>query len=300
MGITFRQGTEADSFLVFNVFIETVMDLGDRLGIMTITGGDDSQVIDSLWETRESMFVHLARTADQFWVAEQDGRLVGYARAIRRGPVQELTEFFVLPDCQSAGMGGELLQRAFPRGDEQYRVIVATLDERAMVRYLKAGVYPRFPLKTFSKSPEPCSLDPDIVAQPMEGSQSETEVLNEIDLQVLGHTRQQDHTWIRSRRLGYIYRRQGEAVGYGYLGRNNGPFALLYPGDFPAVLAHAETVAVGRWDRIGVEIPMINTAAVDYLLAQGFRMDAFTTMFMVNRPFGKFDHYIFFSPPFFI
>ena len=300
MEILYRPGKLSDSRRVFQIFITSVMDLGQRLGVMTITGGDDPEVIDTLWQTRRSMFNHLARTADQFWVAELNQEIVGYARAIRRGPVQELTEYFVLPDSQSAGIGRELLGRAFPAGTAPYRAIVATLDERALVRYLKAGVYPRFPLKSFSKAPEYQTMNTDLEIALLDDSAGVAAEIDAVDRQILGHTRPEDHVWIRSQRQGFLYKRRGKLVGYGYVGPNSGPFALLEPDDFPAVLAHAETVSCGQWSRFGVEIPMINTAAVDYLLAAGFRMEAFTAMFMVNQPFGQFENYIFFSPPFII
>ncbi len=300
METTFRQGNAADSQAVFQLFMTSVTDLGQRLGEMTITGGEDPIVLESLWKARQSMFAHLARTADQFWVAERAGRMIGYARSIRRGPIQELTEFFVLPDDQSAGVGRGLLEKAFPPKDEKYRVIVATLDERAQVRYLKAGVYPRFPLKSFSKTPEIRPINSDLEFQIMNSAVETLFEIAAVDLAVLGHTRPVDHTWIQSDRQGYIYRRAGRAVGYGYVGGNSGPFALLDVRDYPAVLAHAESASVGRWDRFGVEIPMINSVVVDYVLANGFRMEAFTALFMVNKPFGHFENYIVFSPPFLI
>jgi hypothetical protein len=42
------------------------------------------------------VFDFLARSGEQFWVADQDGQLVGYARMILHDGVREFTEFFVL------------------------------------------------------------------------------------------------------------------------------------------------------------------------------------------------------------
>ena len=80
----FRRGTFEDSRAVFEVFLESVQDLGRRTGVMAITGGDDPLVIPRLWETRRSLFEHLAATADEFWVAERGGQIAGYARSIAR------------------------------------------------------------------------------------------------------------------------------------------------------------------------------------------------------------------------
>ena len=50
------------------------------------------------------MFEFLAHTASQFWVAERAGEIIAYARSIEHDGLQELTEFFVSPDQQSAGV----------------------------------------------------------------------------------------------------------------------------------------------------------------------------------------------------
>ncbi len=94
---------------------------------------------------------HVARTAAEFWIAEgADGEASGYARSIDRDGVFELTEFFVRPGTQSQGVGRELLERAFPAGRGHLRLIIATTDIRAISRYLRADVMPRFPVTTFT------------------------------------------------------------------------------------------------------------------------------------------------------
>ena len=67
------------------------------------------RVLESLWQRRKSMFEFLARTASQFWVAEKDGEIIAYARSIEHDGLQELTEFFVSPDQQSAGVGTRIV-----------------------------------------------------------------------------------------------------------------------------------------------------------------------------------------------
>jgi hypothetical protein len=98
----------------------------------------------------------------------------------------------------------------------------------------------------------------------------------------------------------YLYRRAGRPVGYGYLGPSAGPFALLDDRDFPAVLAHAEAHAAEAGEEFGVEVPLVNRAAVEHLLDGGFRMDGFFELVLSEAPFGQFDKYVFVSPPFFL
>jgi GNAT superfamily N-acetyltransferase len=299
MTITYRPGTSADSFAVFQVFNATIMDYSERKNVEGITSGSDPEVLQSLWQKRRSMFEFLARTAAQFWVAERDGRIVGYARSVEHDGHQELTEFFVSPDQQSAGVGGELLSRAFPPTSARYRCIIATLDERALYRYLKMGVYGRFSLNYFHRKAEKVDVQTDLKIEPLQLA-LHFEALNRIDREIVGHARAVVHQWIVTTRDGYIYKRNANIVGYGYVGLNNGPFALLDDEDFPAVLAHAESLMAARGEDFGAETPLINTRAIQYFIERRYQVDSFTPIFMSNVPFGRFENYLCFSPEFFM
>lgn len=299
MTITYRPGTIADSQTVFQVFIKAIMDYGERTNVMAVTGGNDPEVLQSMWQRRKSMFEFLAETASQFWVAEKDGEIIAYARTIEHDGLQELTEFFVSPNQQSAGVGGELLRRAFPITQARYRTIIATLDERALSRYLRSGVYGRFPIKYFYRKAEKVVVKTDLVIEPL-NLETHFERIDQIDKELLGHARGAVHTWIASTRAGFVYQRNGEVVGYGYVGSSAGPFALLDENDFPAVLAHAETLRAEAGGDFGVEAPLINKKAIQYLMERKYRIDSFTALFMSNAPFGRFENYLCFSPIFFM
>lgn len=299
MTITYRAGTIEDSYSVFRVFTKTIMDYSERMNVMGITGGNDPEVLQSLWQRRKPMFEFLANTAAQFWVAERDGEIVGYARSVEHDGHQELTEFFVSPNQQSAGVGGELLSRAFPKTEARYRSIIATLDERALYRYLKAGVYGRFPFKYFSRKAEKVEVKTDLVIEPLK-LELYIEDINRIDKSIVGHVREVVHQWIATTRDGFVYKRKGEIVGYGYVGSNNGPFALLDDNDFPAVLAHAESLMAEKGEDFGAETPLINTKAIQYFLERKYQIDSFSPIFMSNLPFGRFENYLCFSPEFFM
>jgi GNAT superfamily N-acetyltransferase len=134
----------------------------------------------SLWQSRGPLFKFLAQDCAHFWIAENDGKIIGYARSIEHDGLLELTESFVLPNQQSAGVGGELLIRAFPKLSERYRTIVATLDERALYRYLSAGVYGRFPIKYFCRKAEKVDIKSDLEFLPMR-HEIHLEQINRID-----------------------------------------------------------------------------------------------------------------------
>lgn len=299
MTITYRQGTADDTFAVYQVFTQALIDLGERTNVMAITGASDPAVMKSLWERRKPLFDFLAQDFAHFWVAERGGEIVAYARSIQHGDVLELTEFFALPNQQSAGLGRELLSRAFPVSGARYRTIVATLDERALFRYLSAGISARFPIKYMYRQAEKVEVKTDLKIEPMDPELHLMDI-NRIDQQLLCHERETIHRWIITTRCGCVYKRDGKIVGYGYIGRSSGPFALLDENDFPAVLAHAESTMAEQGEEFGVETPLINQKAIEYFTQRNYRIDSFTTLFMSNDPFGGFENYLCFSPIFFL
>jgi GNAT superfamily N-acetyltransferase len=300
MTITFRPGTFEDTYTTYHIFEQTLLDLSRRTGAQAITDGQDPASLEQLWIRRRPLFEHLARAADQFWLAERDGQVIGYARSILRDGLRELTEFFVLPGQQSSGVGRQLLERAFPREGAHQRAIIATTDTRAMVLYLKTGVNPRFPIMSFTRQPEPVAVQTDLVFEPAFASPETLAVFGVVDAAVLGHRRDIDHAWLLSNRQGYIYRRAGQPVGYGYVGLYSGPFALLDERDFPAVLAHAETQAVGQIEKFALDVPLVNRSVVNYLFWRNFHMESFLALFLCTEPFGRFENYIVTAPPFFL
>jgi hypothetical protein len=299
--ITFRPGTLADSYAVFCIFEESLADLLRRLGNTGPTSWDNPDELAWMWQKRRPMYEHLAQTADQFWIAEQEGQPIGFARSILRDGLRELTELFVKPGAQSAGAGREFITRVFPENGTKRRCIIASPDMRAQNLYIKSGVYPRFPIYYFGRTPEPVSVDTNLTIEPAANSPETLEILGAIDRIIIEHRRDVDHAWLLTQRQGFLYYRDGQPAGYGYVGINSGPFALLNATDFPAVLAHAENEAArqGR-DHFGVEAPTINLAAVNYLLSRGFWPDAFVAVLMTDQPFGRFENYICTSPPFFM
>lgn len=302
MPTTFRPGEVADGPAVYDVFVQTTIDLEQRMGL---SDADimwlDSAFVASYWQRRQSLFDHLARTADQFWVAEQDGQIIGFARSSVRDGVRELLEFFVRPGFQGQGIGGELLRRAFPAGGARRRAIIATREMRALARYMKAGVYPRFPTYYIFRKPETVPFTTDLEFTPAGLTPETLAAIRAVDQAILGFTRDVDHQFLLQDRQAMLFRRAGQLAGYGYFGKGTGPIALLDAADFPAVLAWAESEAVARGDdEFGMQLPLVNRHAVDYLLARGFQLEDFTVFFMSDEPFGRFENYVFTSPPFFM
>lgn len=304
MTATIRQGTLGDVPATYDVFVQTTADLERRMGIPDSDNSWlDAAFVADYWERRRTLFEHLTSNAEHFWVAEIDSQIVAYARASLNDGMGELNEFFVLPDHQGQGIGRELLARAFPTDGARRRVIIATTEIHALSRYLKAGVYPRFPLYYLFRQPEPVTIETNLIVKPVSAGPETLAAIREIDRAVLGFARDADRDFLlgQADREVCLFYRGGDLAGYGFFGQRTGPIALLNEADFPAVLARAETAAAERGDTdFGMTVPLINRAAVDYLLGRGFQLEPFTVLFMSDEPFGRFENYIISNPDFFL
>jgi hypothetical protein len=297
----YRPGTIADSRACFEVFETAVDDLVRRSGnAVNATAGDPDA-----WEIRRPLFEHLAATGDRWWIAEDEstGSLFGYARSIVRDGVRELTEFFVLPGAQAGGIGRELLARAFPSEGVRHRAIVATTDPRAIARYLKSGLDGRLPIIGLEAAPRAVEVETDLSRERIDPASPPLGALGAIDRAVLGFRRDEDHSWLAGQRAGWLYRRDGAPVAYGYHPSRplwGGPYAALSPADLPVLLADGETAAAAAGHAtVTFDLPLIARSGFDHLLARGFRLDPFLMIYFTDGSSDRLDRYVLTSPPFF-
>jgi GNAT superfamily N-acetyltransferase len=289
-----RIATAADTSACFDVFWASVTDLARRLGTPW-----EAQPA-AVWARLEPTYEHLATHAAEWWIAEDaaSGAPIGYARSVERGGLFELSEFFVDPGRQSGGVGAALLERAFPAGRGEVRAIIATTDVRAQARYYAAGTAARFPIVSLEGAPRPVELDPGLTVE--RAGTDQIGELSAIEAAVLEFDRGEEFRWLLDTREGYLYRRDGRPVGFAFINAQYlGPIAAHEPADQPAILAHVEArgAELGA-DAIIFEVPTVNEVAIRHLLQRGFRIDPFYTFLMSNRPFGHFDRFIGFAPPF--
>jgi hypothetical protein len=113
-----------------------------------------------------------------------------------------------------------------------------------------------------------------------------------------------DHRWLATQRDGWLYRRAGNAVGYGYHPSRagwGGPYAALSPADVPVLLADGEAAAARAGHAFATfDTPMVARPAIDHLLGRGFRVDPFVMLVFTDGPIDRLDGYVLTSPPFFV
>ncbi len=291
--IVFRRGTPADSRAAFDLGMAAVLDL------MARQNQPLNLDADSFWLALQPYLAHLIGHAAEWWVAEDssDGSLIGHARSIERDGLFELTELFVRPGAQSAGVGKALIERAFPVGRGEVRLIIATNDVRALARYFAADTVARFSMASLAAAPRPASRE----SRKLEiarATPDDTHVIAAIEKAVVGFARHDDYPWLFEHREAYLYRRRGKAVGFAFFSETGvGPIAALQAGQQTEILLHLEN----RAHECGVEelnfqVPTVNGVAMRHLLRRGFRFDAPLNLFMSNRPFGRFDRFVAFNP----
>lgn len=209
---------------------------------------------------------HVWRTGSVY-VAEEEGRITGYAGAITRGPVTYLTDLFVRPAVQSAHLGTRLLQRALPPSAGGIRCTMASTDPRAASLYIRNGMIPQWPhycLRANRPAPEPLAVSG---IETIEAEPQDAEMIR-WDAEVGGRPRPQEHAfWVREERgIPLWFRRRGTVIGYGYvrLGAGSlwypdaaaiGPVGVRDPDDAVACVAAAIAWARDRAEVLRISVP---------------------------------------------
>jgi GNAT superfamily N-acetyltransferase len=129
-----RQMRLGDVDAAFQVSVEAFDDLARRRG-----EPDDEPVPPGFGRLRVGR--PLATDPGGSWIAERDGEIIGAATAIVREGLWGLSLLVVRPDAQSAGVGRELLARAFAYGNgARGHVVLASADGRALRAYAGLGL----------------------------------------------------------------------------------------------------------------------------------------------------------------
>ena len=257
----------------------------------------------------------LATDPDRFVVATRragaDEQVIGFASAVRRGPVWFLSMLFVRPGEQAAGVGRSLLRRVLPAdGDD---ATLATVTDTAQPisngLYASFGIVPRlamFNLVGRPARPEALASLPDGVhavrftaSAPAERDRVGDAELGGLDRATLGFDHRQDHEFVRRQgRVGFAYRDgRGDLLGYGYtseVGRM-GPIATRDPALHAPIVAHLLEAVVPR-GASAIWVPGAADETMRTLVRAGLRMEGFPVLVCWSRPFADFARYLPISP----
>ena len=153
---------------------------------------------------------HLAYDAERCWVAELDGRLVGYTGALLRGDTWFFSSLFVDPDVHGRGIGRRLLQLASSDAPPRRLTITDSIQPISNGLYASAGMLPITPLVRLEghgaggQRPE------------LEPGPAMPESLAAVDAAAYGFDRAVDHALWAARWERHGWFRNGDLVAWSY------------------------------------------------------------------------------------
>jgi GNAT superfamily N-acetyltransferase len=213
----------------------------------------------------------LAHDGERAFVAEQDGRIVGFTAAFARGDCWFFSALFVDPEAQSQGIGRRLLELAWGGLYRRRMTITQAIQPVSTGLYAQRGLLPVTPVLGFAGRPSLSRGD----GAP-EPSDPTPDALRAIDLAAYGFDRSVDHAfWARTSATARVWLRDERPCGYSYRrdvvgGSFTGPVAGV--DSESAALALRSELAASRDRETRIEIPGTATALVQVALDAGLRL----------------------------
>jgi GNAT superfamily N-acetyltransferase len=146
--ILYRKAKTEDMDSASKVFAEAIDDLDKKHGFFE--GPTNPLPPNPLYPFM------LSKVPDAFWVAEENGVIVGYSISWVRGSFWFLMDLFILPSHQGKGVGRSLIEKTREcwQGVKITNRALITLayNPSSISLYTRFGMYPREPLY-FAKAP---------------------------------------------------------------------------------------------------------------------------------------------------
>ena len=143
-GYAYREGRSRDLRATFAISAVAVHDTATRMGLIDGAPPTVAQ-IQSEWASQRELVEFIAgQPGGSYWICEDAGEPVGYARVCRCGEMEQLTELMVLPGHHGRGIGRALLERCFPDDPTPNlgRLVVAAGAPGDLTLYSDFGVMP--------------------------------------------------------------------------------------------------------------------------------------------------------------
>jgi GNAT superfamily N-acetyltransferase len=142
--VSFRSGTPADLQATFALSERTMHQVALQQGFLQDGERSDHQIAQS-WGRHRNLVAFLdAQPQGRYVVAEDGGGPVAFARLVRFGRMEQLTDLMVHPEHQGRGLGRRLLEQVWPDGPSPSlgRLVVATGAPRDLSLYTDFGAMP--------------------------------------------------------------------------------------------------------------------------------------------------------------
>lgn len=240
---------------------------------------------------------------DGLWVADDGGKILGFAWSWVCGNVWFLAQLFVDPTRQGQGIGNELLERtvehARKSGAVHKALITFTFNRVSQGLYMRHGLFPKMPIYFFSVERERVRQtlpEPSLRAIALDTGAAAMENLAEIDSHAIGVSREKHHRYLLDdpSTAGFLLCAGNDIVGYGYISPNGhiGPLAVTRP-DFlqDAFAAALKLAADGSAEKISAFLPGTCDRALSLAINQGMRI-TFPMLLMASPGYGDWTQYL--------
>jgi GNAT superfamily N-acetyltransferase len=305
--LAYREGVPADLRATFAISAHAVHDTAVRLGVLRGPPPGDAQV-EAEWHAQREVVEFLAgEPGGDYWVCEEGGRAVGYARACRLGGVEQLTELMVLPSHHRRGIGRALLERCWTPGPPagESRVVLAAGAPADLTLYSDFGVLPvsghwhlRVARAEFRARRREADLAVDVA--PLEAGAAVAR-WGELEPGVVGAGRRSLHEFFaRTRECVALRGPEGDVGGLCWVapGGDVGPAVAASPAQLvPTVVGALDRLAArGATGELGLYCTTANGALIATLRGLGLYVH-WPGWVMASAPLPALDRYLPMRPP---
>jgi ribosomal protein S18 acetylase RimI-like enzyme len=239
---------------------------------------------------------------DGLWIAEDAGRIVGFALSWACDNLWFLAELFIAPDQQGRGVGQELLRRtlqhASNRGATRKALITFTFNRVSQGLYIRHGMRPRLPIYMLDVASDTLAGRLPAVSlrsEPLADTPAHLDRLASIDATALGVSRSKHHRYLLGddAMKGIVLYDATDCVGYAYVSRSGhvGPLAASRAEITGAAFGSALALAAGTGaPRVSVFVPGTSDA-LQAAIEHGMRI-SFPMVLVSDQPFGDWRRYL--------
>jgi ribosomal protein S18 acetylase RimI-like enzyme len=241
-----------------------------------------------------------------FWVAKENGKVVGFTYSFLRGSLWFLADLFILPAYQGKGIGGNLIRKTLDSW-KGYRISNRALLTPAFNRvsvslYMRFGMLPRQPVYFADASRDKLletklarGLESELVEIPDVYSK-----LDQIHRDALGIPSgwHNEFFYRMQQAKCLLFKKNGQLEGYGIFRKNGriGPLIVKSPSSFRSAFESTlRTVTETCSEKISILFAGTNREAVFGSIKHGFSIK-YPMLFLSSKSMGDWDNYLFCSP----